>query len=110
MTGGENDDDDNDGLTNYQEYAFGLDPTGGSSVNPITVPLNKGTGQFTYQRRTQSLTGLTYTVWSSTDLVTWAPATFTESVTGPVADVETVQVTLTPAPTAPKFFVQVRAN
>lgn len=110
VTGGENDDDDADGLTNHEEYAFGLDPTGSSSVNPITVQLNKGTGQFTYQRRTQSLTGLTYTVWSSTDLVTWAPATFSESVTGPVADVETVQVTLTPAPTAPKFFVQVRAQ
>lgn len=110
VTGGENDDDDADGLTNHEEYAFGLDPTGGSSVNPITVQLNKGTGQFTYQRRTQSFTGLTYTVWSSTDLVTWAPATFSESVTGQVADVETVQVTLTPAPTAPKFFVQVRAQ
>jgi len=110
VTGGENDDDDHDGLTNHGEYAFALDPTGGSSINPITVPLDQTAGTFTYTRRPQSLTGLTYTVWSSTDLASWVPATFTESVTGPVAEVETVQVTLDPAPTAPKFFVQVRAN
>ena len=52
VVGGENDDDDNDGLTNHEEYAFGLDPTGGSSVNPITGPLNKTSGPFAYQRRT----------------------------------------------------------
>ena len=46
VAGGENDDDDNDGLTNHEEYAFGLDPTGGSSVNPITVPLSKTSGTF----------------------------------------------------------------
>ena len=57
VTGGPNDDDDNDGLTNNDEYASGLDPTGGSSVNPITVPLNKTTGTFSYTRRLQSLTG-----------------------------------------------------
>ena len=28
VTGGENDDDDNDGLTNQEEYAFGLIPNG----------------------------------------------------------------------------------
>ena len=38
VTGGENDDDDSDGLTNHEEYAFGLDPTGGSSVNAIVHP------------------------------------------------------------------------
>lgn len=27
-----------DGLTNFTEYAFGLDPTGGASVSPATAP------------------------------------------------------------------------
>jgi autotransporter-associated beta strand protein len=110
VIGGENDDDDNDGLTNHEEYAFGLDPAGGSSSNPITVELSKTTGTFTYTRRNTTKTDLTYTVWTSTNLVNWSPATVSENVTGPVADVETVQATLSPIPTEPKLFIQVRAN
>jgi autotransporter-associated beta strand protein len=115
VTGAENDDDDNDGLTNFEEYAFGLDPTGGSSVNPITAPLDKTTGAFSYTRRLQSLTGLTYSVWTSTDLATWTEdtgATTSQTVTGTVGDVETVQATIPGALplTAPKLFIQVRAN
>jgi hypothetical protein len=64
-------DTDGDGLTNQQEYAFGLNPTLGSSVNPITVPLDKTTGTFTYTRRaTPAASGLTYTVFTSSDLDT----------------------------------------
>ena len=37
-------DNDGDGLTNQQEYAFGLNPTLGSSANPITMLLDKTTG------------------------------------------------------------------
>jgi fibronectin-binding autotransporter adhesin len=115
VTGGENDDDDNDGLTNHEEYAFGLDPTGGSSVNPIAVQLNKTTGTFSYTRRLQSLTDLTYTVWTSVDLATWTEdngATTSQTVTGTVGEVETVQATIpgTLPLTAPKLFIQVRAN
>ncbi|MBN8460812.1 MAG: autotransporter-associated beta strand repeat-containing protein [Verrucomicrobia bacterium] len=115
VTGGENDDDDADGLTNHEEYAFGTDPTGGSSVNPITVPLDKTTGTFSYTRRLQSLTGLTYSVWTSTDLATWTEdtgATTSQTVTGTVGEVETVQATIpgTLPLTAPKLFIQVRAN
>ena len=67
--GSEGGDLDNDGLTNFQEFAFGLIPNSGSSVNPITVQLSKTSGQFTYQRLNGS--GLTYTIWTSPDLVTW---------------------------------------
>lgn len=35
-------------MSNDQERAFGLDPTIGSSVNPISIPLNRSTGTFTY--------------------------------------------------------------
>jgi autotransporter-associated beta strand protein len=105
-------DTDGDGLSNQQEYAFGLNPTLGSSANPITAQLNKTTGMFSYTRRaTPATSGFTYTVLTSTGLVTWAPdATAVQTVTGTANGVETVQVTVTGAPlTAPKFFVRVQA-
>jgi autotransporter-associated beta strand protein len=106
-------DPDGDGLTNQEEYAFGLAPNSGSSVNPILAPLNKSFGTFTYQRRKPSLTGLnSYKILTSTDLVTW-----TEDVTAgqvatdiPSTDNESVVVTLTTPPTASKFFVRVSAE
>jgi autotransporter-associated beta strand protein len=115
VTGAENDDDDNDGLSNFEEYAFGLDPTGGSSVNPITVQLNKAAKTFSYQRRDNGLTGLTYTVWHSTDLSTWTQDTGASQPDGtPDGNgVETINVTLSALPGDPltaKLFVQVRAN
>ncbi|MCB1132885.1 MAG: autotransporter-associated beta strand repeat-containing protein, partial [Verrucomicrobiae bacterium] len=69
-TGSEGGDLDNDGVTNGEEYAFGLVPNSGSSVNPIVVPFNKSTGTFSYTRRAVSLQNplLTYSVWYSTDL------------------------------------------
>ena len=115
VTGGPSVDDDSDGLTNFEEYAFGLDPTGGASVNPIATQLNKATGQFSYTRRLQSKTGLTYTVRSSTTLDTngWTnlvkDTDYTESVSA-LGDLETVTITLTPAPTAAKLFIQVKAE
>ncbi|MCX6877594.1 MAG: autotransporter-associated beta strand repeat-containing protein [Verrucomicrobia bacterium] len=100
-----------DGMTNFQEYAFGLTPTSGTSVNPISVPLNAATGKFSYTRTAN--TGLSYTVWTSTDLQTWdGPAAVSESVGAPVGGVETVQVTLsgyTPPPGG-KLFVRVQAQ
>lgn len=109
VTGGENDDDDNDGLTNHEEYAFGRDPTGGSSINPITVPLDKAAGTFSYNRRLQSMTGLAYSILTSTDLVAWTEDTgATEGIPIPDSEVETVPVTLSSPPTDATFFVRVR--
>jgi hypothetical protein len=51
---------------------FGLIPNSGSSVNPFTSPFYKSTGQFTYNRRKPSLTGLTYSYQFTTDLGAWA--------------------------------------
>lgn len=112
VTGANGDDDDADGLSNFEEYAFGLDPTGGSSINPIVVPLDKTTGNFSYTRRQQSLTGLTYTVWYSTDLATWTQDSGATQGTATLnGEVETVPVTLSNSLlTNPTLFFQVRAE
>ena len=111
VTGEENDDDDKDGLTNHEEYAFGLDPTGGSSINPIIVPLNKAAGTFSYTRRLQSMTGLAYSIWTSTNLVTWTEDTgATEGARTVNGDVETIPITLSSPPTAPATFIRVQAE
>lgn len=103
-------DDDNDGLTNFHEYAFGLTPNSGASVNPISVQLDKSTGNFSYTRRATS--GLDYSVWYSTDLSTWnEDTTATEGTPVLVGDVETVPVAISGSLLAnPKLFIQVRAN
>jgi autotransporter-associated beta strand protein len=104
-------DPDKDGLVNQQEFAYGLIPNSGASVNPVTAQLNKTTGKFTYQRLATS--GLAYTIWTSTDLVTWNPdATATAGqVASPAGANQSVEVTLTGAPlTAGKLFVRVKAE
>ena len=99
-------------MTNRQEYAFGLDPTSGSSASPITVPLDKTNGTFIYQRRPDSLTNLSYAIWSSTDLTIWTEdTTAAQYPDTPVGDLQSVGVTLTPSLlSSPKLFIQVRAN
>lgn len=114
--GSEDGDLDGDGLTNQQEYAFGLIPNSGASVNAITNPLDKSTGKFSYTRRaTPTTTGLTYTIWISEDLATWTEdsgATISQAVTGTVGEVETVEVTISGSlPLSPsRLFIQVRAE
>jgi hypothetical protein len=101
------DDPDGDGQTNQQEFIFGLDPTTGASVNPITQQLDKTTGVFKYTRTKDS--GLIYNVYYSTNLVGWAWDEFaTQTPAAAVAGVETVSVTLAAAaPLDGKLFVRV---
>ena len=105
-------DPDGDGMTNFEEYAFGLDPRNGCSVNPIIVPLDKATDTFTYTRRDPALgTNLIYSVWTSTDLAHWSAATATQ--TPGLTDsngVQPVVVTMTPPPSGSKLFIQVHAR
>ncbi|MCU0796079.1 MAG: autotransporter-associated beta strand repeat-containing protein [Akkermansiaceae bacterium] len=111
--GSEAGDLDNDGLTNEEEYAFGLIPNSGSSVNPIVVPFDKTTGTFSYTRRaTPTSTGLSYTVWTSTDLGTWTQDTgATEGTITTSGEVQTVPVTISPSLLSnPRLFIQVRAD
>ncbi len=106
-------DPDQDGLTNNKEYAFGLNPTSGASVTPITANLNKTTGIFKYTRR--ATTGLTYSIETSTNLVTWTVDSSATSgqMAGPVNGVgnQEVTVTVSGAPlSATALFVRVKAN
>lgn len=108
---GPTEDFDGDGMTNGEEYAFGLDPTKGSSVSPVT-PLNKATGTFTYTRRDPALSKMTYVYESSTTLAGGGWTEFTPVSETPTAgDTQTVTVTLPAALlTNPKLFVRVVAT
>lgn len=106
-------DPDGDGMDNWSEFAFALDPDDGSSVNPITVGLQRMTGTFTYTRRDPSLTGLNYQVWTSPDLDDW---TEDDAVVESIEDLgggrQAVTITLgAPAPlAAPRLFLRVTAD
>lgn len=105
-------DPDGDGMSNFQEYAFGLNPTSGASVSPILSPLNDA-GLFTYTRRDPALSNLTYTVQTSTSLLeaSWLnDLTAVQKVIATQGTIQTVRVTLTGAPlTAGRLFARVLA-
>jgi hypothetical protein len=103
-------DPDADGMSNQEEFAFGLDPNSGASANPITQQLDKSSGMFKYTRTKDS--GLTYKVYYSTTLSGWTlDAAATQSPAPAVAGVETVTVTLAAAaPLDGKLFVRVEAT
>ncbi|MCH7228421.1 invasin domain 3-containing protein [Haloferula sp. A504] len=110
--GGPTGDDDFDGLSNEYERLFGLNPLNAGSSNPYAAAFDPTAGTFSYTRRTQSLTGMTYKVWYSTNLTEWFwESGAGESVSAPVADIETVQVTIDPdLLTEPRLFVQMSAE
>jgi hypothetical protein len=106
-------DPDSDGLTNQQEYAFGLNPSSGSSVNPVVRHLDKATGTFIYQRRAG--TGLSYKILTSSTLAAgnWTEDVAASQVVGGVdgSGNQTVVVTLTGTKplAATTLFVRVQA-
>lgn len=101
-------DPDGDAISNQEEFAFGLNPTLGSSVNPIVQQLAGGI--FKYTRTKDS--DLTYKVYYSTNLSDWIWDEFAvQSAAVAVAGVETVTVTLTAAdPSEGRLFVLVEAT
>ncbi len=105
-------DDDLDGLSNEKEWLFGLNPQDASSASPFKVALDASDGTFSYTRRTQSLTGMTYKLLYSTNLVEWLWESGADELTGaPVLDVETVAVTIDPdLLDEPKLFLKLSAE
>jgi hypothetical protein len=107
-----NADADHDGVYNFGEYAFGLDPKDGASARPVISPPTPASGTLTYNRRRQSLTGLDYSVWYSDDLNSWTRDTGAVESTSTVnGEVETVSVTLSNGLLAgQRLFIQIRAD
>lgn len=80
-----------------------------SPVSPVGAP-NKSAGTFTYSRRKQSLTGLTYRYQSSTTLAGWNTFTPVSEASNNGDPVETITVTLPAALLAePKLFLRAEA-
>lgn len=105
-------DPDADGIDNTGERIWGLDPTSAHSNSPYTLPLDL-TGTLTYTRRAPHLTGLTYTVWTTTDLKTWTRDTtaIQQPSTADANGVESVTVTLSPALTgSPRLWLRLQAS
>jgi len=106
-------DPDGDGMTNLQEYAFGLNPNNPLSHNPITVPFDRTTGTFSYTRRDPSLTGFTYNIcYSVDDLSSWTVDENAVQTPGPATNgVQTVTVKLGDnLRSMPQLFVRAQAT
>lgn len=101
---------DNDGMSNNDERIFGLNPTSGSSANPISVPFNAA-GTFSYTRRGDALPSMNFEIWTSTNLQAWSKDEGAQQTPGdPDANgVETVSVILSATAEGGKLFAQVRA-
>jgi hypothetical protein len=112
LTGADDADPDGDTMTNLEEYAFGTDPQSGASARAIINLPAPPSGILTYTRRKRSLTGLTYSIWHSTDLRMWEHDTGAVEGSPVVAgDLETVPVILSNSLlNQTKLFIQVRAN
>ena len=112
LSGSADDDDDGDGLTNSEEYAFGLLPDSPSSFNPMLTPLDTSTGKFLYARREAALTGCEYTICTSTDLSSWTEDTgATQKVIDLWNEIETVEATISSGLLdSPALFVKVKAD
>ena len=103
---------DGDGLSNDYERIWGLNPTNAVSKNPFTFGASLKSGIFSYTRRDPALTGLSYTVWTSTNLLNWAQdAGAIQSPGVPVNQIQSVSVTVSPALlTSQRLFMRVRAQ
>jgi len=100
------------GLSNQEERLWGMDPFVAERSGAITQPLNLVNGVFAYTRRDVGLSSAEYSIWVSTDLVTWTEdtgAVHTQlSLDG---DIETVEVTLDSSwLNQNQLFIQVRAE
>lgn len=73
-------DDDHDGRSNLQEYAFGTESNEGQDPSNITVKVEPGQIVIAYTRRANDPV-LIYELWSSADLVNWGEVRDFESTT-----------------------------
>jgi hypothetical protein len=96
-------------VSNFGEYAFGLNPKSGASSWPVEL---QSSTSLRYTCRNPALTRLTYTVWYSTNLNAWQrDSGASQSVFATHGDVETIDVSPSPGLlSAPRLFFQIRAD
>jgi hypothetical protein len=101
-----------DGLDNYTEYVFGLNPVAGTSTSAMLQPLDHDTSTFVYQRRKPSLSGVTsFDIETSTDMSHWIKDSTAIQNAVAQGSNEIVTVTLTLGLNAAKsLFVRVKAR
>ncbi|MDB4265384.1 sialate O-acetylesterase [bacterium] len=100
---------DLDGVSNGDEYLFGLNPNDPGSINPISLVEQSG---IQYTRRDPSLTGAQYRIFTSPDLINWTPDTTALQVpTGPATDgVQVIDVTFSTSPAPGRRFIRVEVQ
>jgi glycerophosphoryl diester phosphodiesterase len=102
-------DADNDGHSNFAEFAFATPPLAGNAPPFLSF---SGTGELALRRRHAG--GLTWQLQSSTNLVQWTTLTaggdYTENVTLLSADEEIAAYSLTSSPAGPRRFFRARAQ
>ena len=105
---------DGDGLNNDDERIWGLDPTNAASRNPLHNYTDLKSGSFTYTRRSQALTGMNFSVWTSTNLIDWdedTSAQQTQESFDSNYNVETIETMLSPEILLnTKFFIKIEAS
>ena len=113
VAGVQSGDDDGDGVSNFAEYAFGLNPGSAGSAQAFTGIFVPAAGAFTYARRKTSLTGLDFAIWTSTNLTDWTEDLSAAQAATPIAgtDNEAVEVLLGAASLeAQRIFVKIGAR
>jgi len=101
-----------DGMTDHDKYIWGLDPTDATALQPIRTLPDPTSLSFTYTRRRASRTGRVFSVWISTDLVSWKrdDAIVQTVSTSEANDLEVVTVTLPSDTSRERIFVKVLAE
>jgi autotransporter-associated beta strand protein len=113
LTAGSQGDDDKDGASNFIEYAFGLNPKSGGSSSPYVSLPRPLDAKFTYLRRKFSLSGLSFSVWASTDLATWSEDAGAIQTVTPLPNSENELVEVLPSPgllSANRIFLRVQCR
>lgn len=98
-------DPDGDGLSNFVEFALGLAPHTPDAAGLPTLKIEGGQAVFRFTRP-KIITGVTYLVQTSTDLVSWSEAGSAPVVEASTLDAETLVLVFPNG--GPQFFVRLQ--
>ncbi len=101
-------DPDNDGITNFLEYALGLSPSAHDALGLPSITHDGSSLSLTF-RKNRVASGLTYTVQSSTDLSAWTDeTTATENATLLDDSDPDARIFKAILPSAPRLFLRLK--